>query len=46
MARDLIANGFICSYRGGLRIAPHFYNTGDEVDLFMDELARRIRRVA
>jgi kynureninase len=43
---DLVANGFICSYRGGLRIAPHFYNTEEEVDRFMDELALRVRRAA
>jgi kynureninase len=46
VACDLIASGFICSYRGGLRIAPHFYNTDEEVDLFMDELVRRVRKVA
>lgn len=46
VARDLVANGFICSYRGGLRIAPHFYNTGEEIDQFMDELALRVRRAA
>lgn len=46
VARDLVASGFICSYRGGLRIAPHFYNTDEEVDLFMDELVTRVRRAA
>lgn len=46
VARDLVANGLICSYRGGLRIAPHFYNTDEEVERFMDELARRVRRAA
>jgi selenocysteine lyase/cysteine desulfurase len=46
VARDLIANGFVCSYRGGLRIAPHFYNTDEEVDLFLDELVQRVRRAA
>jgi selenocysteine lyase/cysteine desulfurase len=46
VARDLIASEFICSYRGGLRIAPHFYNTDEEVDRFMDELVRRVRRAA
>jgi selenocysteine lyase/cysteine desulfurase len=46
VARDLIAGGFICSYRGGLRIAPHFYNTDEEIDLFMDELVRRVRAAA
>jgi selenocysteine lyase/cysteine desulfurase len=30
--------GFIASYRGGVRVAPHFYNTEDEVDAFMDAL--------
>jgi kynureninase len=45
-ARELIASGFICSYRSGLRIAPHFYNTDEEIDLFMDELVRRVRRAA
>jgi kynureninase len=46
VARDLIENGFICSYRVGLRIAPHFYNTEEEIDQFMDELALRVRRAA
>jgi selenocysteine lyase/cysteine desulfurase len=46
VARDLIASGFICSYRGGLRIAPHFYNADEEIDRFMDELVRRVRRAA
>lgn len=46
VARELVADGFVCSYRGGLRIAPHFYNTDEEVDLFMDELVRRVREAA
>jgi kynureninase len=46
VVRDLIASGFVCSYRGGLRIAPHFYNTDEEVDQFMDELVQRVRRAA
>jgi kynureninase len=46
VARDLIASGFVCSYRGGLRIAPHFYNTREEVDRFMDELVLRVREAA
>ncbi|MEA2601000.1 MAG: kynureninase [Acidobacteriota bacterium] len=46
VARNLIASGFVCSYRGGLRIAPHFYNTGEEVDQFMNELVQRVRRAA
>ncbi|HEU4612129.1 MAG TPA: aminotransferase class V-fold PLP-dependent enzyme, partial [Kofleriaceae bacterium] len=43
LARSLIADGFVCSYRGGIRIAPHFYNTDQEIDRFMDELVRRAR---
>lgn len=34
----LDAAGMVCSYRGGLRVAPHVYNTLDEVDRFMDEV--------
>ena len=40
VACRLIADGFICSYRGGIRIAPHFYNTDEDVDRFMDELVQ------
>jgi selenocysteine lyase/cysteine desulfurase len=40
VARTLIAAGFVCSYRGGIRIAPHFYNSDEEIDRFMDELVR------
>jgi kynureninase len=43
VARDLVASGFVCSYRSGLRIAPHVYNTDEEIDRFMDELVRRVR---
>jgi len=46
VARALIANGFVCSHRGGIRIAPHFYNTAGEIDRFMDELARLVREAA
>jgi kynureninase len=46
VARMLVADGFVCSYRGGLRIAPHFYNTDEEVDRFMDELVWRVRKAA
>jgi kynureninase len=41
VARTLVAAGFVCSHRGGIRIAPHFYNTDEEVDRFMSELVRR-----
>jgi selenocysteine lyase/cysteine desulfurase len=38
LARD----GFVCSHRHGARIAPHFYNTDDEVDRFMDALVAHV----
>jgi selenocysteine lyase/cysteine desulfurase len=34
----LKARGLVCSYRGGVRVAPHFYNTDEEVEVFMDAL--------
>ena len=43
VARQLIARGFICSYYDGVRIAPHFYTTDEEVERFMDELIRLAR---
>ncbi|ADO75314.1 aminotransferase class V-fold PLP-dependent enzyme [Stigmatella aurantiaca] len=46
VARRLVAGGFVCSYRGGLRVAPHFYNTLDEVDRFMDQLVAEARKEA
>lgn len=46
VARELVESGFICSYRGGLRIAPHFYNIDEEIDRFMDELVLRVREAA
>jgi selenocysteine lyase/cysteine desulfurase len=30
--------GFVCSHRGGARIAPHYYNTDEEVERFMRAL--------
>jgi len=38
MRHRLGKRGIICSWRHGLRVAPHFYNTLDEVDTFMDAL--------
>jgi selenocysteine lyase/cysteine desulfurase len=36
-ANDVLAErAMVCSWRGALRIAPHLYNTLDEVDLAMD----------
>ena len=46
VARRLVARGFICSYRGALRVAPHFYNTLEEVERFMDALVAEARREA
>lgn len=36
----------ICSWRGVLRIAPHIYNTLDEVDAFMNALELELRQVS
>jgi kynureninase len=44
VARRMVERGFICSYRGALRVAPHFYNTLEEVDRFMDALVSEARR--
>jgi kynureninase len=38
VAEQMNARRFICSHRGALRIAPHYYNTDDEVERFMDQL--------
>jgi kynureninase len=38
VARGLCSRGLVASYRGGIRVGPHFYNTAAEVDRFMDEL--------
>jgi kynureninase len=39
----LARRGLICSWRDGLRVAPHVYNTLDEVETFMDALAELTR---
>ncbi len=44
VAKRLVARGFICSYRGAVRVAPHFYNTLEEVDRFMDALVAEARK--
>ncbi|WP_069164715.1 aminotransferase class V-fold PLP-dependent enzyme [Nocardia altamirensis] len=36
--KRLVEHGMVCSWREGLRVAPHIYNTVDEVDAFMDAL--------
>lgn len=35
---------FVCSHRGGARIAPHYYNTDEEIEAFMDALIAKVRR--
>lgn len=42
----LAGRGFICSWRGGLRVAPHFYNTAEEVERFLQALGQARREVA
>jgi selenocysteine lyase/cysteine desulfurase len=44
VARELVSRGLVCSYRDGVRVAPHFYNTADEVEHFMDALCELRRR--
>ncbi|MDY7225835.1 aminotransferase class V-fold PLP-dependent enzyme [Hyalangium rubrum] len=46
VSQRLVSRGFICSYRGGLRVGPHFYNTLSEVDGFMDALVAEARQSA
>jgi len=46
VVRDLVGNGYVCSYRGAIRIAPHFYTTPADIDRFMDELVRLARRAS
>jgi len=46
VATELVRRNFVCSYRGALRVAPHFYNTDEEVDRFMDELGTLARAAA
>lgn len=40
VSRELIARGFIVDFRqgAGIRIAPHFYNSDDEVEAVMGEI--------
>jgi kynureninase len=42
VARELNRRRFFCDHRpgAGVRIAPHFYNTEEEIDLFFEELDR------
>ena len=46
VAAELVRRGYVCSWRGGLRIAPHVYNTPDEVDAFLVALDGVRREIA
>ena len=45
VARTLNARDFVVDYRTGvgIRLSPHFYNTADEVDAVVHEIARIVR---
>lgn len=45
VAGQLVRLGYVCSWRGGLRIAPHVYNTAEEVERFLTALAELRREV-
>jgi kynureninase len=42
VARELNRRRYFCDHRpgAGIRIAPHFYNTEEEIDLFFEEIDR------
>lgn len=42
----LNAKGIVCSYRDGVRVGPHFYNTDEEIERFMDALIAESREHA
>ncbi|MBO4272164.1 aminotransferase class V-fold PLP-dependent enzyme [Microbispora triticiradicis] len=42
----LVRRDMVCSWRGSLRVAPHFYTTLEEVDAFMDALEIERARIA
>jgi selenocysteine lyase/cysteine desulfurase len=44
VTKRMVARGFVCSHRGALRVAPHFYNTLEEVERFMDALVAEARK--
>lgn len=44
VAARLVRRGMICTWRGALRIAPHFYNTVEEVDRFLVALGEEVAR--
>ena len=46
VARTLNARDFVVDYRPGvgIRVSPHFYNTRDEVDAVLEEIAKIVTR--
>ena len=46
VARTLNARDFVVDYRPGvgIRLSPHFYNTRDEIDAVIAEIARIVER--
>jgi selenocysteine lyase/cysteine desulfurase len=46
VSRTLKARDYLVDYRPpvGIRISPHFYNTADEVDRIIAEIADIVRR--
>jgi kynureninase len=42
VSKSLNATGFLCDHRpgAGIRVSPHFYSTDEEVERFMNEVAR------
>lgn len=43
VAKSLLSEGMVASVRaGGIRVSPHFYNTEEEIDDFLDILKRII----
>ena len=48
VARTLKSREFLVDYRPpvGIRISPHFYNTMDEIDRVMAEMARIVEQKA
>lgn len=48
VSRHLIDRGYMVDYRpgAGIRVAPHFYNTEEEVDAVMHEMGRIVKEMA
>lgn len=44
VAKKLLAQNMVASYRNAIRVAPHFYNTDEEIDMFMAEVVSLARK--